>query len=453
MGALDVAGGSATTIRPTTEVLFMIDIKDLRENPDKYRDGAAKKNVAVDIDRIIELDEQRIRAQQGFEKLRAEQNEASKQIGKLKDATEKQEAIKRMGGMRDTVKQAEEQMRNAESELATLVLQVPQPPDDDVPVGKDAGDNVVLYRWGEPRKFDFTPRSHIELAGALGIVDFEAGVKLSGSRSYFLKGAAAEMHQAVLRLALDMMTREQGFTAMTVPVIVRDVAMQGTGFFPAGREQTYHIAEDEVYLTGTAEVGLTAYHMGQTLDEKDLPKKYVAISTCFRREAGTYGKDTAGLYRVHQFDKCEQVVICRNDLEESKHWHREMLGYSEQLLQRLKLPYRVIQCCTGDIGVKNASMMDIETWMPSRQSKDDPDTGYGETHSASRLYEFQARRLNLRYKGADAKIRFCHTLNNTVVASPRILIPLLENYQNADGSVTVPEALRPYMNGLERITR
>jgi len=188
------------------------------------------------------------------------------------------------------------------------------------------------------------------------------------------------------------------------------------------------------------------------LDEKELPKKYTTVSTCFRREAGTYGKDTAGLYRVHQFDKCEQVVICKNDVDESKRWHQEMLGYSEEVLKRLNLPYRVIQCCTGDIGVKNAAMMDIETWMPSRQHGDDPDSGYGETHSASRLYEFQARRLNLRYKAADGKLKFCHTLNNTVVASPRVLIPIIENYQNADGSVTVPEALRPYLNGRERIT-
>jgi seryl-tRNA synthetase len=289
----------------------------------------------------------------------------------------------------------------------------------------------------------------------LGLFDFEAGVRLAGSRSYFLKGAGAELHQAVLRLAFDLMTREKGFTAMSVPVLVREIAMRGTGFFPAGREQTYHVdpgSENELFLTGTAEVGLTAYHMDEILDESALPKKYVAVSTCFRREAGTYGKDTAGLYRVHQFDKCEQVVICRNDVEESKRWHLEMLGYSEELLQRLKLPYRVIECCTGDLGVKNAAMFDLETWMPSRFDPKIPGSGYGETHSASRLYEFQARRLNLRYKDKDGKVRFCHTLNNTVVASPRILIPILENYQNDDGSVTVPEALRGYMNGREKIT-
>jgi seryl-tRNA synthetase len=429
----------------------MVDVKDLRENPDKYRRGAELKNVDVDIDAIVAADETRVAAQKEFERLRTEQNEASKQIGKLKDPAEKQAAISRVGDLKAKVKEAEERMKSAEAELQPLLLMVPQPPDDDVPVGKDASQNVGLYRWGTPRKFEFKPKSHIELGAALDVLDSEAGVRLAGSRSYFLKGRGAELHYAVLRLASDMMVNEKGFTPMSVPVLVRDVAMLGTGFFPAGREQTYHVPADELYLTGTGEVGLTAYHMDEVLEEKELPKKYTTVSTCFRREAGTYGKDTAGLYRVHQFDKCEQVVICRNDVEESKRWHEEMRRYSEELLQRLNLPYRVIQCCTGDIGVKNAAMMDVETWMPSRQHGGDPDSGYGETHSASRLYEFQARRLNLRYKGSDGKLRFCHTLNNTVVASPRILIPILENYQNADGTVTVPEALRKYMNGLDRI--
>ncbi|HTL29602.1 MAG TPA: serine--tRNA ligase [Tepidisphaeraceae bacterium] len=429
----------------------MIDIKDLRENPEKYRKGAELKGIDVEVSRIIDLDEQRVRAQQEFESLRSEQNKQSKEIAKIKDPAAKKEAIAKMGELAGNVKAAEERLKTADAAMQPLLLQIPQPPDEDVPVGKDASQNVVLYRWGEPRRFEFKPKTHIELGESLDLMDFKAGAALAGARSYFLKGMGAELHQAVLRLAFDMMTKEKGFTALSVPVLVREVAMQGTGFFPAGREQTYYVQADELYLTGTAEVGLTAYHMNETLDEADLPKKYVAVSTCFRREAGTYGKDTAGLYRVHQFDKCEQVVICRNDVEESKKWHREMLGYSEELLQRLKLPYRVIQCCSGDIGVKNASMMDIETWMPSRQHKNDPDSGYGETHSASRLYEFQARRLNLRYKGADAKIRYCHTLNNTVVAAPRILIPILENYQNADGSVTIPEALRPYLGNQEKI--
>lgn len=435
----------------------MVDLKDLRENPDKYRRGAQLKNVKVDIDALLQLDEKQRAAQREFEQFRSEQNDASKKISLTKDPAEKTAAIARVGELKSKVKEAEERSKAGADTLQTALLQVPQPPDDDVPVGKDAADNVVKYHWGDPRKFDFKVLSHIELAQKHGLVDWEAGVRLAGSRSYFLKGVGAEIHAAVLKLATDMMAYEKGFTLMSVPVLVRESAMRGTGFFPAGREQAYRVGEPEEtgedvrFLTGTGEVGLTAYHVDEVLEESSLPRKYTTVSTCFRREAGTYGKDTAGLYRVHQFDKCEQVVICKNDIEESKRWHIEMLSYSEEILKRLNLPYRVIQCCTGDIGVKNASMFDVETWMPSRFDGKNSASGYGETHSASRLYEFQARRLNLRYKGADGKIRFCHTLNNTVVASPRILIPVLENYQNADGSVTVPEALRKYMNGRERI--
>jgi seryl-tRNA synthetase len=435
----------------------MIDIKDLRENPDKYRRGAQLKGVNVDIDAVLALDEQRLRAQQEFEKARSEQNEASKTIGKLKDPAEKKTAIEKVAGLKDVVKSSEERSKSLEAQLQPLLWTIPQPPDPEVPVGKEASDNVVAYKWGKPRKFEFQPKSHIELGEKLGLLDFERGVRIAGSRSYFLKGLGAELHNAVMRLALDMMTREKGFTALTVPVLVRESAMRGTGFFPAGREQAYRVGEaseegeDIRFLTGTAEVALTAFHFDEILSETDLPKKYTAVSTCFRREAGAAGKDTAGLYRVHQFDKCEQVVICRNDVEESKRWHKEMLGYSEELLKRLNLPHRVIACCTGDIGVKNAAMFDVETWMPSREQKGNPESGYGETHSASRLYEFQSRRLNLRYKDKDGRLRFCHTLNNTVVASPRILIPILENYQNADGSVTIPEVLRTYLNGRERI--
>jgi seryl-tRNA synthetase len=435
----------------------MIDLKDLRENPDKYRKGASLKNVTVDIDTILSLDESRLKSQREFEAARAEQNQASAAIGKIKDLTERQAAVAKVSGLKDAVKTAEEKAKALEAQLQPLLLHIPQPPDDDVPVGKDAADNVVAYKWGTPRQFDFKPRSHTELGERLDLFDFPRGVRLAGSRSYFLKGLGAELHNAVMRFALDMMTRDHGFTAMSVPVMVRESAMKGTGFFPAGREQAYRVGEvneegeDLRFLTGTAEVSLTAYHMDEILAESDLPKKYTAVSTCFRREAGAAGKDTAGLYRVHQFDKCEQVVICRNDIEESKRWHKEMLGYSESLLQKLNLPYRVIACCTGDLGVKNAAMFDVETWMPSREQKGNPESGYGETHSASRLYEFQSRRLNLRYKDKDGKIRFCHTLNNTVVASPRVLIPILENHQNADGSVTIPHVLRPYMNGRETI--
>ncbi len=435
----------------------MIDVKDLRENPDKYRRGAALKGVAVDIDAVLAVDAKRLASLRAFERDRAAQNAESKKIGQLRDPAEKRAAIDAMGALRDSVKRHDEEAKAAEAELTPMLLRIPQPPDDDVPVGADATGNVVVRHWGQPRAFDFQPKSHVELGESLGLFDFPRGARLAGSRSYFLKGAGAELHNAVLRFALDRMGRDHGFTVMSVPVMVREAAMLGTGFFPAGREQAYRVGEvddapdDLRYLTGTAEVSLTAFHMDEILSEAELPKKYAAVSTCFRREAGAAGKDTAGLYRVHQFDKCEQVVICRNDEAESRRWHAEMLGYSEALLQALELPYRVIACCTGDLGVKNAAMFDVETWMPSRQQPGNFETGYGETHSASRLYEFQARRLNLRYKDADGKIRFCHTLNNTVAASPRILIPILENWQNADGTVTVPPALRPYLHGRERI--
>ena len=429
----------------------MIDLRLLRDEPDRFRRGAQLKRYdpAV-VDAALDADRRRVEAQREHDRLRAEQNAAGKDVGKLK-GDEKQAAIAALADLKERVRAEDERQKLAQIELDAALAVIPLPPDDDVPVGRDETDNVIVRHVGTPRSFDFEPKSHIDLAASLNLADFEAGVGLAGSRSYVLLGAGAMLHQAVLRLALDMMTNEHGFTAATVPVIVREAALVGTGFFPAGRDAVYPIEGEDLFLVGTGEVGLTGLYMNRTLDESQLPIRLATTSTCFRREAGTYGKDAAGFYRVHQFDKVEQVVICRADVEESKRWHHTMLGYAEGLLQKLELPYRAVQCCTGDLGVKNASMIDLETFMPSRMKGNDPATAYGETHSASRLYDFQSRRLNLRYKDADGKIQFCHTLNNTVAASPRLLIPILENHQNADGSVTVPSALRPYMNGMERI--
>jgi len=440
----------------------MLDIKFIRENPEMVRQGAKAKNISIDLDALLKLDKDRRELQQKLQELTTEQNRLSRELGPLmgrikaeKDPHKKSELEAQAQALRQKPAELKEQSAVIDEELKKLdpridelLLTIPLPPDSDVPVGKSADDNVELRRWGTIRTFDFKPLSHVELGERLGLFDVPRGVKLAGSRSYFLTGAGALMHQAVLRLALDMMVFEKGFSPMSVPVLVREAAMRGTGFFPAGREQAYRVGEvnetgdEERFLTGTGEVGLTAWRMDEILDHAQLPLKLVTISTCFRREAGTYGKDTSGLYRIHQFDKVEQVVICQNDRDESIRWHHDMLKNSELVLQRLNLPYRVMQCCTGDLGPKNASMIDIETWMPSRNA-------YGETHSASRLYDFQARRCSLRYKTADGKMLFCHTLNNTVIASPRILIPILELYQNADGSVSVPEALRPYMGGME----
>ena len=277
------------------------------------------------------------------------------------------------------------------------------------------------------------------------MVEFERAVKMAGARHYALSGDGMRLHQAVLRYALDFIVNEHGFRPMSVPVIVREECMVGTAFFPSGHDQAYHIEESrrgaghDLYLTGTGEVGLMGLHGNEILDVDALPLKYATVSTCFRREAGAAGKDTAGLYRIHQFEKVEQVVICRADEEESRRWHKEMIGIVESLLQRLELPYRLLQCCTGDLGPKNADMIDVECWMPSRGEEDEvgrPRGAYGETHSASRLYDYQCRRLNMRYRDERRKTVFCHSLNNTVAASPRILIPIVEMNQNADaGSI------------------
>jgi len=437
----------------------MIDLKDLRDHPQRYRDAARLKRIQVDIDHLLELDASYRQIEQERQQLTAEKNQIGKQIGalagRLKSAAPDQqpalqEGMKRLQARPTQLKAREQELQSQaailEPQLQEQLLRVPQPPDDDVPPGLDDTQNVELRRWGQVPTFDFAIKDHAALGAQLGLLDVDRGVKLAGSRSYFLIGAGAMLHHAVLRLAFDLML-QRGFTPMSVPVVVREAAMRGTGYFPLGREQAYAMTEEDppVFLVGTAEVSLTAYHMDEILDEKSLPRKYVALSPCFRREAGTYGKDTAGVYRIHQFDKVEQVVVCRNDIEESKRWHQEITANAEAVLQALNLPYRVVAVCAGDLGQGQAYKYDIETWMPSRGA-------FSETHSASRFYEFQARRLNMRYRDQQGKVRFCHTLNNTVIASPRILIPILEMYQNADGSVTVPPALRPYMNQLERIT-
>ncbi len=483
----------------------MIDLKDLREHPDRYRDGCAKKGMRVDIDRLIELDARKRALMGEQEALRAQQNALAKEsgpaIGRLKaqiakaggDDKTRLEAelaavVAKPAALKDAVQTLDRQIADIEPQLNAILLTVPLPPDDDVPVGSSSEDNVEIRRWNPPggpecpggKSFDtsqpyeaqrgFRPKSHIDLLKDLRLADFPRGVKLAGARSYVLLGDGMLLHNAVLRYAFDFMTLRQGFTPVSVPVLVREEAMVGTGFFPAGREQAYHVPEStrgggyDLFLTGTGEVGLMGLHQDEILDESVLPLRYTTVSTCFRREAGAAGKDTAGLYRIHQFDKVEQVVICRADHAESRRWHQTMIGYVEQLLQSLGLPYRLLQCCTGDLGVKNADMIDIESWMPGRGELVSPGgngvpptyTGaYGETHSASRLYDYQCRRLNMRYRvGGDAgkgPTTICHSLNNTVAASPRILIPILEMWQNADGSVTVPPPLRPYMGGKDRI--
>jgi seryl-tRNA synthetase len=420
----------------------MLDIKFIAENRELVKDAARRKRIAVDVDRLLEMYDRRKGLQQRIESISAEKNKVGKTIGGLK-GDEKAAVMARMKEMTAEEVDLKKGLAELDPQIESLQMLVPMPPAPEVPDGKDDTENVELRRAGEIPKFDFAPKSHIELGEALDIIDKERAAKMAGSRTYFLKGDGALLELAVLRFSLDYMVG-RGFTAMLPPVMVNDDAMRGTGYFPGGEDQAYRITADGLNLVGTAEVPLTSYHSGEILDEADLPLYYAGWSNCFRREAGAAGKDTAGLYRIHQFQKIEQVVICKADEAESLKEHHHITGNSEAILQALKLPYRVMNVCTGDLGRGQVQKFDIETWMPSRSA-------YGETHSSSRFHDFQARRLNLRYRDKDGKVRIAHTLNNTVIASPRILIPILEIYQNADGTVTIPEALRPYMGGRDRI--
>jgi len=464
----------------------MIDLKALRDDPARFQAGARAKGIEVDIERILELDGLRRAALTRQEQARADQKRISKEIGpeigrlkgQLKSAegearTRLAQSIaeleQRPTELKQVVQQAEAEVTEIEGPLQELLLHVPLPADADVPQGASAADNVELRRWA-PEGFDpnvpfaelrgFEPRTHLELVDLHGLVDFQRAVKVAGTRHYSLQGDGLRLHEAILSFAMDVIADEQGFTPVSVPVLVREECMLGTGFFPEGREQAYHVEESargaghDLYLTGTGEVGLMGLHADEILDESNLPMKSATRSTCFRREAGAAGRDTAGLYRIHQFDKVEQVVICRADETEERSHHAAMIATVESILQRLGLPYRLLQCCTGDLGPKNADMIDIECWMPGRGELDAsgrPSGDWGETHSASRLHDFQCRRLNLRYRDDAGKTQFCWSLNNTVIASPRILVPLLEMHQREDGSIAIPAPLRDAFGGRSSI--
>ncbi len=436
----------------------MIDIKLIRQDPQRFKQAAEQKRMACDIDALCELDDRRRALQLELDRLKHEQNETGGQIALYRNPKSKfyqqaisqgqtaealtaqsQKLVEQMADLKEKAKGLENEFREVSEQFEAALLTVAQPAAPEVPLGKDDTENVEVRRVGNPPKVDFELLDHVALMTRLGMLDVERGVKLAGTRNYVLRGDGVLLHQAVLRLALDLMV-QRGFVPMGVPVLVRDEMMVGTGYYPGGEEQAYRCERDQMSLVGTAEVPLTAYHCDEILNEDELPKKYVACSTCFRREAGAAGKDTYGLYRIHLFDKVEQVIVCRNDEEVSKQHHAEIVQNAEDVLARLELPYRVVNVCTGDLGQGQVQKFDIETWMPSRN-------GYGETHSASRFYEYQARRLKLRYRDGQKKIQFCHTLNNTVIASPRILIALVENHQTADGRIRVPEALRPYLGG------
>lgn len=421
----------------------MLDIKFIREHADAVKAAAKLKKIKVDIDKLLKLDGERRESLKKIEDIKAEKNRASEQIPQLHGAN-KEEILARMKKLTAEEKTLAENLKKIEAELSYMLLFVPQIPAPESPIGETEKDYKVLRQWGELPKFDFKPLDHVALAEKLDLIDIPRGAKIAGARNYFLKNEAVLLENALMMFTLDSLIKK-GFTPFSVPLLVTDSAMTGTGYFPGGEEQAYRIEKDKLNLIGTSEVSVTSYHAGEILDEKDLPKKYAGMSVCFRREAGTYGKDTHGLYRVHQFQKVEQVIVCKADPAFSRAMFDMLMKNAEEILQALKLPYRVVAICTGEMGQGQVYKNDIECWMPSRNS-------YGETHSCSMFYDFQARRLNMRYRDGAGRVQFCHTLNNTCIASPRILIPLMEIYQQKDGSIEIPKVLRQYMNGMKKIS-
>lgn len=421
----------------------MLDLKFIVQNPEAVKAGAAKKHIPCDVDRIVALDEARRELVGSVDALRSAAKAAGKKIAQA-SPEERKALVAAQAEEKAQLKELEAKQKQVQEELDALLLLVPNVPAAEVPDGETDEDNVELRKVGTPRVFEFEPRSHSDLGEIHNWIDVVRGARLAGSRNYVLLGDMALLEHAVMRFAFDSMVA-RGFTPLSVPTLVRRETMVGTGYFPGGEDQAYRCDErDDLCLVGTAEVPVTALYQDEILDGADLPLKFVAQSTCYRREAGTYGKDTKGLYRVHQFQKVEQVVLDVADDERSLAHHEAILGNSEAILQALDLPYRVVNVCGGDLGQPQIQKFDIETWMPSRE-------GYGETHSASRFHDFQARRLKLRYRDEEGKVRHVHTLNNTVAASTRMLIALLENHQNADGTVSIPEALQSYLGGRKSI--
>ena len=412
----------------------MLDLTFIREHANDLKTAITNKQLNPSIvDQVISFDEQRRSLIVEVEKIRKQINENTDAIktSETKRPTEEQLQLGRE--LKAQLQNIEPQLRKVEEGLQDLMLQVANPPAVDVPVGKDESDNQVVKVVGEKTKFTFESKDHETLMLDRDLLDIKRATRIAGFRAYFLKNDAVLLEQALLNYAFQFLIKE-GFTPMTVPWMVNKEALWGTGYFPWGIEDHY-TTQDGQGLIGTAEVSLTAYRQDEVLTEKDLPFKMVGISPCFRREVGTYGKDVHGIIRVHQFQKVEQVVYTIADEDETREWHQKMVGFAEQLLQDLELPYQVLLMCTGDMGAGQRKKYDIETWFPS-QGK------YRETHSASYFNDFQARRLNIRYRAKDGTMKHVYTLNNTMAASPRLLAAVIENYQNEDGSIRVPKVLQ-----------
>ena len=420
----------------------MLDIHFIRENLDLFKAGAAKKHITVDLDRLIAVDDERKLIRQELDAKKAEQNRRSNEIQLLKDE-ERAAVIEQMKHLKDGMAEQEERLKTVMAEWQQLMLTVPNIPDMSVPDGENDAENLEVRTWGEKPTFSFTPKSHYELMTSLGLANFERGAKVAGFRGYFLTGDGARLLFALRRFVEDRFMNRDGFTPIVAPSLVRREAFVGTGYLPQSEEDLYKTQDGE-YLAGTAEVATMGYFMNETIEKEMLPLKFFAYSPCFRREAGSHGKDEKGVFRVHEFEKYEQVVFCEADHTTSVQLHEEITANSEKLLQELGLHYHVVVNCGGDLGLGQVKKYDIEAWMPSENR-------FRETHSASYFHDFQTRRLGIRYKDADGKMRYAHSLNCTAIPTPRILVSLIENFQQADGTVRIPDILRPYMNNKEFI--
>lgn len=418
----------------------MLDIKFIRENSDLIKASVVKKNLSFNVDELITADTKRLEILKIIEDLRAQQNVASESIAKV-SALERGDMIEAMRKVKDDLKKQEEEMEEIMKSWRALMLAVPNIPDMSVPEGKDDADNQEVKKWGNIPTFSFTPLDHIQLMEGGDMVDFERGTKTSGFRGYFLKNDGAILEMAVWQYVMQRW-QKKGFTPMLVPSLVKRETLLGSGYLPQGEDDLYKDGND--YLAGTGEVATMFYHSDEVLDEKELPKKYIVWSPCFRKEAGSHGKDVKGLVRVHEFYKCEQVVLCEASHETSVRHHEEIRLHAEEMMEELGIPYHTVVNCGGDLGLGQVKKYDIEAWMPSQEK-------YRETHSASYFHDFQTRRLNIRYKDSEGKMRYVHSLNNTAAATPRLVTAIIENYQQADGTIKVPDILVPFMGGITTI--
>lgn len=420
----------------------MLDIKFIRENKEIVQEGAKKKYIDIDINKLLELDDIRLKELKEVEELRSEINRVSNDVATSKDPSLKLQLIEEMRAVKEDIKIKEEKLKKTVEEWQKLMLRVPNVPDISVPEGKDDEENAEVRAWGEKPTFDFAPKDHVAIMETLDLADFERGTKVSGFRGYFIKNGGAELFFALWQYFLDYFLK-QGYTPMIVPSLVRKETLLGSGYLPQGEDDLYK-TQDGDYLAGTAEVAAMSYYSGEILPKETLPKKMICFSPCFRREAGAHGKDIKGIIRVHEFFKLEQVILCEASHEESAKLHEDITKHVENLMQELGLPYRVVVNCGGDLGLGQVKKYDIEAWMPSQNK-------YRETHSSSYFHDFQARRLGIRYKDENGKTKYVHSLNNTACATTRLPAAILENYQQADGSVKIPEVLRKYMGGKEFI--